>query len=65
MENHTGKVAICSKGRPGLITGSKLLPWGLTWVGEALDEQGGPWASRNPRIVADSLAEWRAAGAPR
>ncbi len=45
-----GKTAICSKGIKGKITGRKTLPWGLSWVGVAVDT-GKPWASRNPTIV--------------
>jgi hypothetical protein len=60
-ETLIGKVAICSKGRPGFIIGRKELSWGLSWIGEGLDEQGGVWASRNPRVVAESLSAWVAA----
>ena len=59
MENLIGKVGMCSINRPGLITERKEMPWGMAWVGDGLDRKG-PWASRNPRIVADSLAEWEA-----
>jgi len=47
-EDLTGLVAVCSKGRPGLVTGKKELPWGLSWVGIGLDD-GTAWASRSPR----------------
>lgn len=61
-----GKVAVCSKGRPGLITGAKLMPWGPSWVGVGLDDGHGPtitrvrvaWASRSPFVIADSLDDW-------
>jgi hypothetical protein len=46
----TGCVAVCSRGRVGLITGKKELPWGLSWVGIGLDD-GTEWASRNPRLL--------------
>lgn len=55
-----GKVGICGKGRPGLITGQKELPWGLSWIGDGLDGQG-EWASRNPTIIANSVEEYNAA----
>lgn len=45
-----GAVGECSKGRLGLITGRKTLPWGESWVGIGLDD-GSPWASRTPRIL--------------
>jgi len=45
-----GKVGVCSKGRPGLITGRKELPWGLSWVGIGLDN-GMAWSSRSPRLL--------------
>lgn len=47
-ENLVGLVGVCSKGRPGLITGRKELPWGLSWVGIGLDD-GSAWSSRSPR----------------
>ena len=46
-----GKAAVCSRGRPGLVTGRKELPWGLSWVGIGLDD-GTAWASREPRVMA-------------
>lgn len=45
-----GKIGICSNGIKGKITGRKMLPWGLSWVGVTVDT-GAPWASRNPTIV--------------
>jgi hypothetical protein len=48
-----GKAAICSQGRPGLITGHKRLPWGDSWVGIGLDA-GTQWASRSPRLLTDA-----------
>ncbi len=53
-----GSVALCSKGRPGLITGRKILPWGESWVGIALDNGNWRWASRNPRVIAADLDTW-------
>jgi len=51
-----GKVAVCSKGRPGLITGRKELPWGLSWVGIALDD-GTAWASRSPTLMSEEQVQ--------
>lgn len=51
----TGKWAVCSHGRIGLIETRQQLAWGLSWVGTGLD--GKPWASRDPRIISDSDAE--------
>ena len=45
-----GKVGMCSKGFPGLITERKELPWGLSWVGINL-LNGEQWASRNPKML--------------
>jgi hypothetical protein len=44
-----GRLALCSKGRLGIITGRKDLAWGLSWVGIGTD--GTEWASRDPKIV--------------
>lgn len=49
-ENLIGRVGVCSRGRPGLITARKELPWGLSWVGIGLDD-GTPWSSRSPRVM--------------
>lgn len=57
-----GKVALCSKGRVGLITGYKRLPWGWSYTGVllwALEGEGEPtWAARDPKVVAESYGEW-------
>lgn len=53
-----GKVAVCSKGRPGLVTGAKLLPWGPSWVGIGLDDGPIQWASRDPFVITDDLNSW-------
>jgi hypothetical protein len=45
-----GRVARCSKGRLGLITGRKQLAWGLSYVGIGLDD-GTMWASRDPEFL--------------
>lgn len=47
---YIGKVATCSKGIKGYIIGFKQLSWGNSYVGFRQDD-GGPWASRNPEIV--------------
>ena len=52
-----GKVAICGKDIIGVITGKKVLEWGESWIGERLDD-GGPWASTRPKIVANSIGEY-------
>jgi len=39
MDDLTGKIGICSKGRLGIIHGQKDLPWGTSWVGTGLDER--------------------------
>jgi hypothetical protein len=57
-ENLIGKVAICSVGRPGIITGRKTFDFGLAWVGLGLDGKG-TWASTKPCIVAESGQEFR------
>lgn len=43
-----GTVALCSRGRPGYVTGFKFLPHGWSFVGIGLDD-GSPWSSRSPR----------------
>ena len=50
MEDLIGKVAICSLGVRGYVTGRKRLPWGDAWIGYA-QETGLPWSSRNPQII--------------
>ncbi len=63
-ENLVGLVAVCSRGRPGLVTGRKQLPWGLSWVGIGLDD-GSAWSSRSPRKMTQdelvALSESKAA----
>lgn len=54
MSDLTGKLALCSRGRLGVVEGRKELEWGLSWVGTGVD--GTPWASREPRIVCDADA---------
>lgn len=58
-EDLVGKVAVCSRGIAGVITGRKELPWGESWVGKKINN-GEPWASRKPTVIADSLDEYMA-----
>lgn len=48
-----GTIARCSRGRIGVITGQRELPWGLSWVGVGLDN-GTQWASRNPTPLTEA-----------
>ena len=50
-----GKLAICSKGRIGIILGRKELPWGLSWVGKGID--GSDWASRDPVMLENMITK--------
>ena len=52
-----GRLAVCSKGRLGIVTGKRELPWGLSFVGIGLD--GKPWASREPLWDGRSVADLR------
>ena len=56
-EDLIGKVAVCGKDIVGVITGKKELEWGESWIGERLDD-GGPWSSKKPRIIANSIDEY-------
>jgi len=58
VPDFVGMVGLCSKGRPGLIIGRRHLPWGLSWVGIALDDGPWRWSSRNPKIIAGDLKEY-------
>lgn len=51
----TGRWAVCSDGRIGLIEGQATLPWGRSWIGTGID--GTQWASRVPRLICDADAE--------
>jgi hypothetical protein len=55
MQNIVGLIGVCSRGRLGLITGRKVLPWGESWVGMGLDD-GSDWASREPAILPEDQA---------
>lgn len=52
-----GKVARCSRGNLGLITGRDILPWGASWIGIPLNRPG-KWSARSPVIIASSLQEY-------
>ncbi len=52
-----GKIAICSQGEVGLITGMKELSWGLSYVGVNVND-GTLWASRNPKVIAETLHDY-------
>lgn len=54
----TGCVARCSGGQLGVVTGRKVLPWGLSWVGVAFERGAPMWASRNPDVLASSVKAW-------
>ena len=56
-----GKIAVCSIGYIGVITGQKELPWGLAWIGHN-PFNGHQWSSRNPVILNDDTAEWISRG---
>ena len=48
LDDLVGRVGRCSKGKLGLITHWKMLPWGLSWVGISLE---------NGRIVVQPKSE--------
>ena len=57
-----GKVAICSKGRVGVIIKRKELPWGWSYIGIGLNrDEGWRWSARRPRIIAEDVNDflWR------
>lgn len=56
-EDLTGKVGVCSVGRPAIITGKLELDIGECWVGLGLDGKG-TWASSSPCIIAESGQEF-------
>jgi hypothetical protein len=57
-----GCVALCSRGRPGLVCGRKELSWGISWTGFALDNGPILWSSRRPRVIAPDFATYQAHG---
>ena len=56
-EDLTGKVCVCSVGRPAIVVGTKEFPWGKSWVGLGLDGKG-TWASTHPCILAETAQEF-------
>jgi len=56
---YIGKVAICSKGRVGVIIKRKQLPWGWSWIGIGLNpSEEWRWSARRPRIIAEDLNDF-------
>jgi len=55
-EDLTGKIGVCSVGRPFIITGTQTFDFGVAWVGLGLDGKG-TVASTNPGIIAESGKE--------
>lgn len=53
-----GKVCKCSRGTVGVVLASRKLKWGESWTGLKLDNGNGLWASRKPKIVANSIQEY-------
>lgn len=56
-EDLTGKVCVCSIGRPFIVTGKYTFDFGECWVGLGLDGKG-TVASSNPVILAESGQEF-------
>lgn len=56
-EDLTGKVCVCSVGRPFIVTGTHEFKWGKSWVGLGLDGKG-TVASSEPCILAESGQEF-------
>jgi len=56
-EDLTGKVGVCSVGRPFIITGKHAFDFGECWVGLGLDGKG-TVASTEPAIIAESGQEF-------
>jgi hypothetical protein len=46
-----GRVARCSKGYLGVITGYAHLPWGWSYTGYRVDSPMLKWATREPHIL--------------
>ncbi len=54
-----GRVALCSKGRVGVITGRKKLPWGWSYIGIGINrDEDWRWAARRPWVVAENLNDF-------
>lgn len=56
-EDLTGKVCVCSVGRPFIVTGKRTFDFGESWVGLGLDGKG-TVASTGPCVVAESGQEF-------
>lgn len=54
-QKYFGRNAVCSEGIEGTITGLKILPWGLSFIG--LTRGGVKWSSQNPTLVDDEYLE--------
>jgi hypothetical protein len=53
MSTRRGALAVCTKGRIGVITGTKTTPeGGTTWYGVNIRTLG-KWQSRDPRFLSD------------
>jgi hypothetical protein len=56
-EDLTGKVCVCSVGRPFIVTGKAEFAFGESWVGLGLDGKG-TTASTKPCVIAESGQEF-------
>ena len=56
-EDLTGKVCVCSVGRPFIVTGRHTFDFGEAWVGLGLDGKG-TVASKEPCVIAESGQEF-------
>ena len=51
-EPAVGRLAVCSIGYIGRISGRANKPWGEAWVGSGI-VTGQPWSSRNPVVLSE------------
>lgn len=56
-EDLTGKICVCSIGRPAIVTGKKTFEWGESWIGIGFDGKG-TWTSTEPCVIAESALEF-------
>jgi len=56
-EDLTGKVCVCSVGRPFIVTGLGRFQFGVAWVGLGLDGKGTA-ISKEPAVIAESGEEF-------
>lgn len=56
-EDLTGKICVCSVGRPAIVIGKKTFEWGESWIGLGLDGKG-TWASSDPCVIAETAVEF-------